>query len=107
MEQTGFFKRGSSPPPDLGGPGAPLEEITALTPEAPWPENVIPVGDAYVVAKLQDVGKVDEKGYTQEKDTYHQRLAGLKERELVRGWLTAMRQEVDIEINRELLGQYR
>jgi peptidyl-prolyl cis-trans isomerase D len=107
VEQTGFFKRSSSSPPGLGLQSSPVNEITTLTLEAPWPEDIIPVGDAYVVAKLQDVREAEEKGYTQEKDTYHQRLAGLKERELVRGWLTAMRQEVDVEINQELLGQYR
>ena len=107
VAETGFFKRSASSPPGIGPLGADSDEIATLILEDPWPEDVAEVNDAYVVVKLNGVKKVGEKEYKKEKDTYRQQLSSLKGRELMQGWLAAMKKEVDIEINAELLGQYR
>ena len=107
VEETGFVKRSSSAPPGIGPLGEHAGEISTLTLENPWPDDIIEADDVYVVVKLRDVKKVEEKAYKHEKDTYHQQLSGLKGRELLQGWLTAMKKEVAIEINQELLGLYR
>jgi peptidyl-prolyl cis-trans isomerase D len=107
VEETGFVKRNSSAPPGIGSLGEHAGEIATLTLENPWPDDIIEGDDCYVVVKLRDVKKVEEKAYEHEKDTYHKRLSSLKGREFLQGWLTAMKKEVDIEINQELLGLYR
>jgi peptidyl-prolyl cis-trans isomerase D len=107
VEETGFVKRSSSSPPGIGPLGEHAGEIDTLTLENPWPDDIIEVNDFNVVVKLRDVKKVKEKIYKQEKDTYHKQLSSLKGRELQQGWLTAMKKEVAIEINQELLGLYR
>jgi peptidyl-prolyl cis-trans isomerase D len=106
-EETGFVKRSSSSPPGIGPLGEHAGEIATLTLENPWPDDIIEADDCYVVVKLQDVKKVEEKVYEREKDTYHKQLSSLKGRELLQGWLTAMKKGVAIEINQELLGLYR
>lgn len=107
VAETGFFKRSASSPPGIGPLGAEADEIATLILEDPWPEDVAEVNGAYIVVKLSDVKKVGEKEYEKEKDTYRQQLSDLKGRELMQGWLAAMKEEVDIEINEALLGQYR
>ncbi len=107
VEATGFFKRSASSLPRIGTLAAHADELAALTRAVPWPEDIIEVSDAYVVIKLRDIKKVDDKVYEKEKDTYHKQLSGLKGRELLQGWVTAMKDEVDIKINQDLSGQYR
>jgi len=107
VKQTGPFTRSSSSPPGIGPLGASADEIAALTPQDPWPDDIIEVDDAYVVVKLGAVKEVGEKAYAQEKAAYRDQLSGRKGREFLQGWLTAKKQEADIEINEELFGQYR
>ena len=107
IEETGFFKRTSSSPPGIGPLDEHTGEVATLSLEVPWPDDIIEVNDAYIVVKLREVKKVEEKEYLKEKDTYHKQLSGFKGRELLQGWLTAMKKEVDIEINQELFGQYQ
>lgn len=107
VKQTGPFKRSSSSPPGIGPLGASADEIAALTPQDPWPDDIIEVDDAYVVVKLGAVKEMGEKAYVQEKAAYRDQLSGRKGRELLQGWLTAKKKEADIEINEELFGQYR
>jgi len=107
VEKTGSFKRSSPSPPGIGPLGASAGEIAALTPNDPWPEDIIEVDDAYVVLKLGAVKEVDEEAYEQEKTAYHDRLSGRKGSELLQGWLAAKKKEVPIKPNEELLGQYR
>ena len=107
IEETGFFKRTSSSPPGIGPLDEHTGEVATLSLEVPWPDDIIEVNDAYIVVKLREVKKVEEKEYLKEKDTYHKQLSGFKGRELLQGWLTAMKKEVPIEINEELFGQYQ
>jgi len=107
VEKTGSFKRSSPSPPGIGPLGASAGEIAALTPNDPWPEDIIEVDDAYMVVKLGAVKEVDEEAYEQEKAAYHDRLFGRKGRELLQGWLAAKKKEVPIKPNEELLGHYR
>jgi peptidyl-prolyl cis-trans isomerase D len=107
VKETGFFKRTSSSPPGIGSLDGQSNEVATLSLEVPWPDDIIEVNDAYIVAKLRDVKKVEEKEYEKEKDTYRKQLSDLKGRELLQGWLVAMKKKVPIEPNEELLGQYR
>jgi peptidyl-prolyl cis-trans isomerase D len=107
VHETGFFKRTAASPPGIG----PLEEqssaVATLSFEAPWPDDLLEVNDAYIVVKLRDVKKVEEKEYEEAKDTYRRQLSDLKGRELLDGWLAAMKKKVPIEPNEELLGRYQ
>ena len=107
VQETGFFKRTSSSPPGIGPLDEQSSEVATLSLEVPWPDDIIEVNDAYIVVKLRDIKKVEEKAYEKAKDSYLKQLSRLKGRELLQGWLTAMKKEVDIEINQELFGQYR
>jgi len=107
VEESGFVKRSSSALPGIGPLGEHAGEIATLTLENPWPDDIIELNDCYVVVKLRDVKKVEEKAYEHVKDTYRKQLSSLKGRELLQGWLTAMKKEVAIEVNQELLGLYR
>jgi peptidyl-prolyl cis-trans isomerase D len=107
VQETGFFKRTASSPPGIGSLGEKSAEIATLSLEAPWPDDIIEVNDTYIVVKLRDEKKVEEKQYTKEKDAYFKQLSNLKGSALVQGWLTAMKAKVPIEINEELFGQYR
>jgi peptidyl-prolyl cis-trans isomerase D len=107
VEETGFFKRTSSSPPGIGSLGEHTREVATLSLEVPWPDDIIEVNDVYIVVKLRDVKKVEEKAYKKEKDTYRKQLSNLKGRELLQGWLVTMKKKVPIEPNYELLGQYR
>ncbi len=107
VDETGFFKRSSSSPPGIGPLGAYAGKIASLTLEAPWPEDIAEMKDAFVVIKLQGVEKIDEKGYEKENDAYRKRLYSYKGRQFLQGWLAAMKKKADITINQELLGEYR
>ena len=107
VEETGFFKRTASSPPGIGPLEEQSSEIATLSLEVPWPDDIIEVNDAYIVVKLRDVKKVAEKEYEEAKDTYRTQLSDLKGRELLDGWLTAMKKKLPIEPNEELLGRYQ
>ncbi len=107
VEKTGYFKRSSFSPPHIGPLGRYAEEIVTLTPEDPWPDEVVRIGDNYFVIKLHKAKGVSQKEYKEDEDAYRKRLYGLKGRELVQRWLTAMKEKAPIEINQELLGLYR
>ncbi|MEJ2067682.1 MAG: hypothetical protein P8Y09_07000, partial [Deltaproteobacteria bacterium] len=91
----------------IGSLGEKSAEVATLSLEAPWPDDIIEVKDAYIVVKLRDVKKVEEKQYSKDKDAYLKQLSSLKGSALVQGWLTAMKGKVPIEINEELFGQYQ
>jgi peptidyl-prolyl cis-trans isomerase D len=105
--KTGFFKRSSTSPPSIGPLGANTDEIATLSREAPWPDDIIEVEGAFVVARLEGVKRVDEKEYEKENTTYRTQLNNIKTMELFKAWLTVAKQRADIEINEKLLGRYR
>jgi peptidyl-prolyl cis-trans isomerase D len=107
VDETGFFTRSLSSAPGIGPLGDYAATIAALTLEDPWPEDIAEVNKAFVVVKLQGVAKVDEKAYDSEKAAFRTQLTGYKGRELLEGWLTAIKQRIKIDINEELLGGYR
>jgi peptidyl-prolyl cis-trans isomerase D len=107
LAETGFFKRGSASPPGIGPLGAFAGKITTLILEDPWPDDIAEVSGAYVVIKLQGVERVDEKRYEAERNSFRQRLSSYKGMQLLQGLLTALKKKVKIDINQELVGEYR
>jgi peptidyl-prolyl cis-trans isomerase D len=107
VDETGFFKRSSSTPPRIGPLGAYAGKIATLTLEDPWPDDIAEVNGAFVVVKLQGVERVDEKKYEAESTAYRKRLNDYKGMALLQGWLTAMKKKLRIDINQEILGEYR
>ena len=107
VEETGFFERTSSSPPGIGPLDGYTGEIATMSFEVPWPDDIIELNDGYIVVKLRDVKQVKEKEYEEAKNTYRKQLSSLKGRQLLQGWLTAMKKEIPIEPNQELLGRYR
>jgi peptidyl-prolyl cis-trans isomerase D len=105
VEETGFFKRSVSSPPRMGPLGKYVDKIATLTLEDPWPEDIAEVNNTFVVVKLKGVERVDEKEYLKGKDAFRTQLDNYKGRELLQGWLTAMKKKVKIEVNQELLGE--
>ena len=107
VQKTGFFKRSSASPPSIGPLGADADEIATLSREAPWPDDIVGVNGAFIVARLDKVERVDEKEYEKENTAYHTQLNNRKTIELFKAWLTVAKQRADIEINEKLLGRYR
>jgi len=107
VAETGFFKRSSAAPPRIGPLGAYVGKIATLTLEDPWLDDVAEVNGAFVVVKLTGVEMMDEKKYEAEKDAFRKQLNYYKGMELLQGWLLAMKKNVAIEINQDILGEYR
>jgi peptidyl-prolyl cis-trans isomerase D len=107
VEETGFFKRSSPSAPRLGPLGAYAGSIATLTLEAPWFDDIPEVNGAYVAIKLQGVERVDERRYEAEKDAFRKGLSAYKGMELLQGWLAARKKKVTIDINQQILGEYR
>jgi peptidyl-prolyl cis-trans isomerase D len=107
LAETGFFQRGVASPPGIGPLGAYAAKLATLTPEDPWPDDIAEVNGAYVVIKLQGVERVDERRYAAEKDAFRKRLSSYKGMQLLQGLLTALKKKVKIDINQQLLGEYR
>jgi len=107
LAETGFFPRSSASPPGIGPLGAFAGKIATLTLEDPWPDDIAEVNGAYIVIKLQGVERVDARRYEAEKDTFRKRLSGYKGMQLQQGLLTALKQHVKIDINQDILGEYR
>jgi peptidyl-prolyl cis-trans isomerase D len=105
VEETGFFKRNLSSPPRIGPLGEYVGKIATLTLEDPWPEDIAEVNNSFVVVKLKDVEKVDEREYVKAGDAFRTQLDSYKARELLQGWLTVMKKKVKIEVNQELIGE--
>jgi len=107
LAETGFFPRSSASPPGIGPLGAFAGKIATLTLEDPWPDDIAEVHGASIVIKLQGVERVDARRYEAEKDTFRKRLGGYKGIQLQQGWLTALKKKVKIDINQDILGEYR
>jgi peptidyl-prolyl cis-trans isomerase D len=107
VTETGFFKRDTATPPRIGPLGEFAGKIATLTLEDPWPSAVAEVNGAYVVIKLQGVERVDEKRYEAEKDAFRKGLSGYMGMELLQGWLAARKKKVTVDINQQILGEYR
>ncbi|MCJ7663793.1 MAG: hypothetical protein MUO24_06090, partial [Desulfobacterales bacterium] len=107
VAETGFFKRNSAAPPHIGPLGAYIGKIATLTREDPWPDDIAEVNGTFVVVKLAGVEKMDEKKYEAEKDVFRKQLNYYKGMELLQGLLTALKKKLRIDINQEILGEYR
>jgi peptidyl-prolyl cis-trans isomerase D len=107
LAETGFFPRSSASPPGIGPLGAFAGKIATLTLEDPWPDDMAEVNGSYIVMKLQGVERVDARRYEAEKETFRKRLGGYKGMQLQQGLLTALKQKVKIDINQDILGEYR
>jgi hypothetical protein len=107
LAETGFFPRSSASPPGIGPLGAFAARIGTLTMEDPWPDDIAEVKDIYFVIKLQGVERMDARLYEAEKDTFRKQLSGYKGMQLQQGLLTALKQKIKIDINQDILGEYR
>jgi peptidyl-prolyl cis-trans isomerase D len=107
VDETGFFKRSESSPPRIGPLGAFAAKIATLTQEGPWPDDIAEVNNAFVVIKLQGVEGVGEREYAKEDVAFRTQLESYAWKEFIQGWLAEMKKKVKIEINQELLGEFR
>jgi hypothetical protein len=107
VDETGFFKRSSASPPRIGPLGDFAGRITTLTLEDPLPDAIAEVNGAFVVVKLKGVEKVDEKRYATERDAFRKGLIVYKGREFMQGWLATRKKKVAIDINQQIMGEYR
>jgi peptidyl-prolyl cis-trans isomerase D len=107
VDETGFFKRSESSAPRLGPLGAFAAKIATLTQEGPWPDDIAELNNAFVVIKLQGVEGVGEKEYAKENAAFRTQLESYTGKAFVQGWLAEMKKKVKIEINQELLGEFR
>jgi peptidyl-prolyl cis-trans isomerase D len=107
LAETGFFPRSKASPPGIGPLGAFAGKIATLTLEDPWPDDIAGVNGAYIVIKLQGVERVDARRYEAEKEAFRKQLGGYKGMQLQQGLLAALKQKVKIDINQDILGEYR
>jgi peptidyl-prolyl cis-trans isomerase D len=107
IEETGFFKRSSTTAPAIGPLGAYAQQISTLTMEDPWPQEITEVNNTFVVPKLQGVERGQIKEFDKTVDLYRKLLAARKGEALLQRWLAVRKKAVKIDINEELLGKYR
>ena len=80
VNETGFFQPGNTIP-KLGSNQDAAEVLFQLSPNKPYAEKPLFINNAYVILKLKDVSKLDEKDFEAKKDMYKKILISIKREE--------------------------
>ncbi len=105
VNETGFFQPGDAIP-KLGSNQDAAEVLFQLSPNKPYAEKPLLINNAYVILKLKDVSKLDDKDFEAKKDTYTKMLISIKREEAWKTWLegnkAAMIKEKRIKIKKQV-----
>ena len=105
VNETGFFQPGNTIP-KLGSNQDAAEVLFQLSPNKPYAEKPLFINNAYVILKLKDVSKLDEKDFEAKKDQYKKILISIKREEAMQTWLegnkAAMIKEKRIKIKKQV-----
>ena len=105
VNETGLFQPGDTIP-KLGSSKDASEVLFQLSTNKPYAEKPLLINNAYVIFKLKDVSKLDEKDFEAKKDTYQKMLISIKRDEAMQTWLegnkAAMIKEKRIKIKKQV-----
>ncbi|MCX5847916.1 MAG: SurA N-terminal domain-containing protein [Deltaproteobacteria bacterium] len=86
VNETGFFQPGNTIP-KLGSSQDASEILLQLSINKPYAEKPLFINNAYVILKLKEVSKLDEKDFEAKKAMYKKILISLKREEAMQTWL--------------------
>jgi peptidyl-prolyl cis-trans isomerase D len=105
VNETGLFQPGNTIP-KVGSSQEAAEVLLQLSVNKPYAEKPLLINDAYVILKLKDVSKIDEKDFEAKKDMYKKTLLSIKREEAWQTWLegnkAAMIKEKRIRIKKQV-----
>lgn len=101
IKETGFFTS-YSPPSSLGGNRDLLVSAFALTPEHPVAPEVFEIKDRFVLLQLKNRKTASEDEFQRKKEELAEQLLRAKKEETFQRWLTALRQQSEIKILKEI-----
>ena len=105
VNETGFFQP-SNTIPKLGSSENAADVLFQLSAQKPYAEKPLLINNTYVILKLKDVSKLDEKDFETKKAMYQKILISIKREEAIQTWLegnkTAMIKEKRIKIKKQV-----
>jgi peptidyl-prolyl cis-trans isomerase D len=105
VNETGFFLPGNTIP-KLGSCQDAAEVLFQISANKPSAEKPLFINNAYVILKLKDVSKLDEKDFEAKKTLYQKIMISIKREEAIQTWLegnkTAMIKEKRIKIKKQV-----
>jgi peptidyl-prolyl cis-trans isomerase D len=105
VNETGFFQPGNTIP-QLGSSENAADVLFQLSAQKPYAEKPLLINNTYVILKLKDVSKLDEKDFEAKKTMYQKILISIKREEAIQTWLegnkTAMIKEKRIKIKKQV-----
>ena len=105
VNETGFFQPGNTIP-KLGSSENAADVLFQLSAQKPYAEKPLLINNTYVILKLKEVSKLDEKDFETKKTMYQKILISIKREEAVQTWLegnkTAMIKEKRIKIKKQV-----
>ncbi|MDD5344183.1 MAG: SurA N-terminal domain-containing protein [Smithella sp.] len=105
VNETGFFQPGNTIP-QLGSSENAADVLFQLSAQKPYAEKPLLINNTYVILKLKDVSKLDEKDFETKKAMYQKILISIKREEAIQTWLegnkAAMIKEKRIKIKKQV-----
>lgn len=105
VNETGFFQP-SNTIPKLGFNQDAADVLFQLSANKPYAEKPLFINNTFVILKLKDVSKLDEKDFEAKKDMYEKILISIKRDEAIQTWLegnkAAMIKEKRIKIKKQV-----
>jgi peptidyl-prolyl cis-trans isomerase D len=100
IEETGFFERGGSPP-KIGSSEELRQALAGLSPQNPYPDSPIFLGDRYLILRLKATKEVDKSQFDSQKENYRRSLLQMKQERVLTTWLDGLLERAKAE------GKYR
>ncbi len=105
VNETGFFQPGNTIPKLESNENA-ADILLQLSTNKPYAEKPLFTNNTYVILKLKDVSKLDEKDFEEKKGMYEKILISIKRDEAIQTWLEgnkeAMIKEKRIKIKKQV-----
>jgi peptidyl-prolyl cis-trans isomerase D len=103
LEETGFFTRTAGVVPQIGPTREFIEILSSLTEENPVPKGIIQTKDGYFVVRLSGYEPADQNKFQSVKKNLEKRLIYQKQEEAFQNWLSQLRSNAKIDINKDLM----
>jgi parvulin-like peptidyl-prolyl isomerase len=103
VEETGFFPRSAGVIPKIGPVGEFGRELASLTEKNPVPKEVLKTPEGYFEVKLIAREPADETKFPSAKQDFERRLAYQKQEQFFESWLGRLRQNAEIEWNKDIV----
>jgi parvulin-like peptidyl-prolyl isomerase len=103
VEETGLFPRSAGVIPKIGPVGEFSRELASLTEKNPVPKEVLKTPEGYFEVKLTGREPADETKFPSAKQDLERRLAYQKQEQFFENWLEQLRQNAEIEMNKDIV----